>query len=55
MGNRTESEEVCEACGGTGKVETFWTNPETHLPEPDGEEECGYCLEERRGDYQEEL
>lgn len=39
MGENTQ-EKVCEICEGTGKVSTTWTNPDTHLPEPDGEEPC---------------
>ena len=38
--NTSEEEKVCEFCQGTGYVATTWTNPETHLEEPDGEEVC---------------
>lgn len=33
-------ESVCEFCLNTYKVETYWINPDSHLPEPDGERSC---------------
>ncbi len=35
-----KGEETCEICKGTGTVATYWTNPETHQWEPDGEDDC---------------
>ncbi len=40
MGKRTKIKETCTFCQGTGKIATYWTNPDTHMQEPDGEEDC---------------
>lgn len=27
----------CPRCNGTGWIDTQWINPDSHMPEPDGE------------------